>query len=153
MRGPIGVDSEPDRGWRFWFEIDFEVVALPASPDACPTAPSGHASTHANRAASHVLVAEDDAVNQKVLGALLQGIGVGFVMVGDGAKALEAWRIGESALVLMDRQMPVLDGYEATRAIRQEENERGLARTPQERLFGPLHDESPPARGPSQLGA
>jgi signal transduction histidine kinase/DNA-binding response OmpR family regulator len=67
-----------------------------------------------------VLVAEDNVVNQKVVGALLRRAKVDFELAGDGEQALAALERADFDLVLMDCQMPLLDGYEATRKLRQE---------------------------------
>jgi two-component system, sensor histidine kinase and response regulator len=75
-----------------------------------------------------LLLAEDNAVNQKVATRLLEGLGYRVDVVGDGQAAVTAWQTGRYDLILMDCQMPVLDGYEASRAIRKLEN--GGRRTP-----------------------
>ena len=69
----------------------------------------------------HVLLAEDNLVNQKVACKTLEKFGLRVDVVADGQAAVEAWRTGRYDLIFMDCQMPVLDGYEATRAIRNEE--------------------------------
>lgn len=77
-----------------------------------------------------VLVAEDNPVNQLVLQTLLQQLGIEPTVVGDGKQACAAWRNGDWDLILMDIQMPVMDGVTATRAVRGEEAASGRARTP-----------------------
>jgi two-component system, sensor histidine kinase and response regulator len=74
---------------------------------------------------ARVLVAEDNAVNQLVARAMLKTLGLAFDVVPDGGAAIEAWRSGGFDAILMDCHMPVLDGFEATRAIREEELRTG----------------------------
>ena len=68
-----------------------------------------------------ILVADDNAVNQKVASRLLETLGYRVELASDGQQALEAWETGRFSLILMDCQMPVMDGYEATRQIRANE--------------------------------
>ncbi|MDB5423918.1 MAG: sensor histidine kinase/response regulator, partial [Phenylobacterium sp.] len=77
-----------------------------------------------------VLAAEDNAVNQLVIRTLLQQAGIEPVMVGDGMQALEAWEREPWDLILMDVQMPVMDGPTATQEIRRREAALGRAATP-----------------------
>jgi CheY-like chemotaxis protein len=77
-----------------------------------------------------VLAADDNATNRKVLSLILEAAGCDIVTVEDGRQAVDAWRHGAFDVLLMDLRMPVLDGAEAIRAIRDEERRRGLMRTP-----------------------
>jgi len=109
MGGDIGVDSEPGKGSEFHFEL---TLPIGIEPRAAAHAPAATARP------LRILVAEDNLVNQKVaLGLLKQG-GHVVEIVDNGAEAVEALRAGTFDLVLMDMNMPVMDGIEATRAIR-----------------------------------
>jgi len=77
-----------------------------------------------------VLAAEDHPVNRQVLALLLSQVGIVPTFVENGALALEAWRAADWDLILMDVQMPVMDGPTAAAAIRAEERATGRERTP-----------------------
>ena len=77
-----------------------------------------------------VLLAEDDAVNAKLARRLLEKLGAEVTWVEDGRHAIEACRSGAFDLVLMDVQMPMLDGFQATAAIRELEAREGRPRVP-----------------------
>ena len=77
-----------------------------------------------------VLAAEDNAVNQLVLKTLLNQVGIEPTVVTNGEEALAAWHREEWDAILMDVQMPVMDGPTATRPIRVRESEAGRRRTP-----------------------
>jgi PAS domain S-box-containing protein len=133
MGGDVGVESEAGRGARFWFRIRADLVAdyremgqierqarEKARPFAEPLQLSGR-----------VLVVEDDQTNRKVIGALLSKLGLTVAFAENGLLGIEAIAHGEPAdLILMDLNMPEMDGYNATRRIRQWETETGQARRP-----------------------
>jgi signal transduction histidine kinase/ActR/RegA family two-component response regulator len=132
MGGDCGLESVEGGGSRFWFRIraGSVAVAMPAEP-CTNTKVASDAMVHRWDEAGYVLVAEDNPTNLKVVEGMLRRVGLRFVCVSDGAQALAHFGAGEApALILMDCQMPVMDGWEATRAIRAIEDESGRARTP-----------------------
>jgi len=107
------------------------VVELPlprAESGAIPVAVGE--SAPAEERALRVLAAEDNLTNQKVLRAVLEPLDIDLEIAPDGAAAIDAWRSGRFDLILMDIQMPIMDGVEATQIIRAEEQRSGLARIP-----------------------
>jgi CheY-like chemotaxis protein/HPt (histidine-containing phosphotransfer) domain-containing protein len=76
-----------------------------------------------------VLVADDNVINREVASAMLEQLGCQVVIAEDGRAAVEHWRTSQVDVILMDCQMPVMDGYAATAAIRSEESARGKSPT------------------------
>jgi CheY-like chemotaxis protein len=95
-----------------------------------PSVPTTPPSPVENDRPVRILAAEDNLTNQRVLRAVLDTFGVDLTVVENGREAVEAWRAGAFDLVLMDIQMPEMDGVAATRAIRAAERGEGRARTP-----------------------
>lgn len=105
-------------------------AALPASPRIQPVA--GNISVSSVTPVEtgimpslHVLVAEDNDVNQIVFTQILQSTGLNFLIVKNGAEAVDAWREHDPAVILMDVSMPVMNGHQATRKIREMEGDEG----------------------------
>ncbi len=97
--------------------------AAPDRPAITSTVSAGVASAAAQSQAGglDVLVAEDNEVNCIVFSQILQGLDLRFLIVNDGQQALEAWREHKPGVILMDVSMPVMNGHQATRAIRAHE--------------------------------
>jgi signal transduction histidine kinase/ActR/RegA family two-component response regulator len=126
MGGAIAAQSEPGRGSTFQVTLPLPWQGKAAAPAPAPATASDFAPARPLR----VLAAEDNAINQLVLKTLLVQVGVQPEIVSDGQAALEAWRREPWDLILMDVQMPGMDGPTAARAIRAEEAASGRARTP-----------------------
>ena len=125
MGGTIEAVSALGEGSTFTLRLPLVPVAASAVTPAAGDAVS------AERAGGvRVLAAEDNDVNQLVLKTLLSQAGIEPTMVGNGRQALEAWEAADWDIILMDIQMPVMDGVVATRAIREREAASGRSRTP-----------------------
>jgi signal transduction histidine kinase/CheY-like chemotaxis protein len=147
MGGDIGVESEPGRGSRFFFSILTRSAEENPAMDEAPvdSAAVGPAATAASVTSAEpepqadeagapapvpqlaetdplaILVAEDNPVNQRVIKLLLSKLGYAPEFAGNGSEAVTMWAEGVYDLILMDVQMPELDGYNATREIRARE--------------------------------
>ena len=125
MGGVISVESREGQGSVFTVELPLErgelAIEAPVAPQAAEEADEG---------ALRLLAAEDNPTNQQVLAAVMGSLGIDIDIVANGRLAFEAWRDGAYDLILMDIQMPVMDGIDSARAIRAAEREAARPRTP-----------------------
>jgi len=129
MDGEVGIDPVSPHGSRFWFRIRLARSQQPGpAATAAPASPNG---SQRRQRIHDVLVVEDNATNRKVIELMLKKQGLSCRCVENGQLAVDAIRAGHRPdLILMDCQMPVLDGFAATERIRDYERENGLARLP-----------------------
>jgi signal transduction histidine kinase/ActR/RegA family two-component response regulator len=126
MGGLIQVESAPGVGSIFTLSLPLERVGEGRAP-SLPAAPED---SETPALSLRVLAAEDNTVNQLVLKTLLHQLGIEPVVVENGAEAVDAWKTQHWDVILMDVQMPRMDGPTATRAIREAEAAEGRPHTP-----------------------
>jgi signal transduction histidine kinase/DNA-binding NarL/FixJ family response regulator len=131
MGGEAGVESQPGSGARFWFRIPAEPAECPAPAPGSESAEALMVAEPAKRLQGRVLLVEDNPINRKVAEAILRKLGLSVATAEDGRQATEMIGSGNVPdLVLMDVQMPVMDGYSATEWIRHWEAEGNRPRLP-----------------------
>ena len=128
MGGELDCESAPGHGSRFWLELPLPAAEI-APPERTDNA-APMARDEAEDRPLRVLLADDHPTNRKVIELMLAETGTELTSVVNGKEAFEAVRDGAFDLVLMDMQMPVMDGLTATSEIRRLESETGRPRTP-----------------------
>ena len=126
MGGEVGIEGAEGTGSRFWFRICCDLAQEPVQAPQAPGAPAPAPAPARRR----ILLVEDNPINRKVIEALLSRTGYLVRSVENGLQAIDAVTQGGSDLVLMDCQMPVMGGFEATERIRAWERDQGCARLP-----------------------
>jgi PAS domain S-box-containing protein len=119
MGGEIGVDSAAGQGSTFWFTVRLQKASANAVlPEPTFAIDTAETRLKAHFAGRRILLAEDEPINQEVSRGLLEDVGLAVDLAEDGAVAVELARQNSYALILMDMQMPNLNGVDATQAIR-----------------------------------
>jgi signal transduction histidine kinase len=118
MGGDAGVISEEGQGSAFWFTARLRRAVAGLQPDASAPVEAARETLARDFFGVRVLVAEDEPVNREVMMFLLEDAGLAPEAASNGQEAVEMARRGGYALILMDMQMPIMNGVEATRAIR-----------------------------------
>lgn len=125
MQGSIKVESMPDEGSSFYFTLPFKPANASTPSGPIITQPQTRQLPKA-----HILVVEDNDTNQMIAKTILGRLGVHVHSAANGKEALLAIQSSRFDLILMDLQMPVMDGLSATQAIRDWESQAGRPRTP-----------------------
>ncbi len=115
MHGQFGVDSIEGTGSTFWFTLPLDI-----GTERVAKKPKEAVMETRDRLRGRILLVEDNQINQLVAQKMLEKFGLDYVLAADGQEALDLLETEDVDAVLMDCQMPVLDGYEATRRLRKQ---------------------------------
>jgi len=137
MGGSVGVESEAGTGSRFWFRVRAEPITHEKAAEQDKTWSAKFSGSEEPQIAGHVLVAEDDPINAKLIAIILRTLGLQMSLTTNGQQVADAIMhntLGDAGaapdLILMDMQMPVLNGQQAAQRIRQWEADHDKPRIP-----------------------
>jgi CheY-like chemotaxis protein/HPt (histidine-containing phosphotransfer) domain-containing protein/anti-sigma regulatory factor (Ser/Thr protein kinase) len=128
MGGRMGVESAPGQGSCFWFELEAALgmtAGLVQTGSMEPCAPNRPTAPASLDCTTCILVVEDHDTNRRLVMFMLESLGYRAEFVGNGLEAIQAWERYPYDVILMDCQMPEMDGFEATREIRRREAAHG----------------------------
>lgn len=132
MGGDVGVESQPGQGSRFWFQVRLPVCADDEQHAQAQDSQATASAASQPALQGQILIAEDNPINQMVLERMLQKLGLKTQIVGNGHEAVQRViaQTDTIDLILMDVQMPIMDGFSATRQIRDWEYSENRPRLP-----------------------
>lgn len=119
MGGEVGVDSTPGQGTTFWLTVRLRKRAVAEDAPVLQAPQDAETVLREKYRGKRLLLAEDDPINQEIAAMLLTDIGFSFDIANDGVQAVELAQQHRYDLILMDMQMPNMDGLQAARAIHQ----------------------------------
>ncbi len=120
MDGEIGVDSEPNVGSTFWFHVYFSKVEIGSSSQTTVSKP---VESNIGKSRLNILIVEDNLINQKVATGILKQLGHNVTVADNGKIGVDLYKKSNYDLILMDIQMPIMDGFTATKEIREWEHD------------------------------